>query len=359
MLSALRPVVLVLLTLAVCAAQAAAFGAGGSAGTAQLSTPAGCRIHFGFDAAAGVAAIMTGGASAREAAGGSSFADHSPDWGQPPMTAATLLACGYSEVTIRRQNGAEGDFAEDDYLGIRFTAREAAAGPVYRYEWAFAGVGQTNLIRSRTQVKAASPGAAVAPAPRPERPATGRWQWRGLAAIPVAGRFVLLAAGLAGLVALILGADFGFRLLRGFVQHRRACRIEAVLEIPEARFDGVLTVIGLNGCRFQPANKTTERQLLAQLRKDTFSHFDVMIGGTPHPVFVDGFHGYYSALFFYQPITRAELRKLLAMSKIPPYLVPHIGHKTTRGQWRSDIARRKAALAAGKELQCRQPDAAG
>ena len=29
------------------------------------------QIHFGFDAAAGVAAIVTGGASAREAAGGS------------------------------------------------------------------------------------------------------------------------------------------------------------------------------------------------------------------------------------------------------------------------------------------------
>ena len=43
MLSALRSIVLVLLTLAVCAAQAAAFGTGGSAGTAQLSTPAGVQ----------------------------------------------------------------------------------------------------------------------------------------------------------------------------------------------------------------------------------------------------------------------------------------------------------------------------
>ncbi len=164
-------------------------------------------------------------------------------------------------------------------------------------------------------------------------------------------KLLLLVGFLLVLVLLIYLAASLLRWLHGFVQHRRACRIEAVLETKDQRFEGFLVIIGLNGCRFQPANKTTERRLLSELCSKTFSDFDVKIGKTAYPVFVDGFHSYYAPLYFYDPITRVALKTILKQSKIAPYLVAHIGHATSRRKWREDIARRRASIQALKNAQ--------
>ncbi len=153
---------------------------------------------------------------------------------------------------------------------------------------------------------------------------------------------------LIGLVLLFVAAAYGlaffWRLVIGFVQHRRACRLVAVLETKDHAFEGHIVVIGMNGCRFKPATKTIEARLLTLLASQQFNDFDVRIQGERHPVFVDGFHSFFAPLFFFDPITRTELRQILRNSTISPYLVAHIGHVTTRKQWHEDIERRKASI---------------
>jgi hypothetical protein len=165
------------------------------------------------------------------------------------------------------------------------------------------------------------------------------------------GKISFLGALLCGLILLIYAVNFLVRLIAGYVQHRRACRIAAVLETEGHEFAGFLSIIGLNGCRFQPMNKTVEGRLLKLLQGRTFYDYDIKIAGKTYPVFVDGFHGFFSALYFYDHISREELSQILTLSKIKPYLVPRIGHETTRKVWRANIERRKEKIAALKAAQ--------
>jgi hypothetical protein len=163
------------------------------------------------------------------------------------------------------------------------------------------------------------------------------------------------------LVFVIIGTLYGtrslFQLLLGFFQHRRACHVDAVLETVGHRFEGHLSIIGLNGCRFQHVNKSSEQRFRSLLGGTKFNDFDVRICGVAHPVFVDGFHVFYSPLYFYVPISRGELGEILKTSRIEPYLVPQIGHASTRKEWRASIARRTAIIAAQKAANQRQATA--
>lgn len=164
-------------------------------------------------------------------------------------------------------------------------------------------------------------------------------------------KLAFLVAMLCGLIVFLYGLSFAARLVTGYVQHRRACRIAAVLETEGIEFAGFLSIIGLNGCRFQPINKTVEARLLKQLSAKRFYDYDINIAGKAHPVFVDGYHGFFSALYFYDEIDRDELKQILTLSKIKPYLVPRIGHETTRKVWRENIERRHEKIAALKAAQ--------
>lgn len=164
-------------------------------------------------------------------------------------------------------------------------------------------------------------------------------------------KLAYLVVMLCGLIVFLYALSFAVRLITGYVQHRRACRIPAVLQTEVMEFAGFLTVIGLNGCRFQPMNKTVEAKLLKQLSAKEFYDYDIKIGGKAHPVFVDGYHGFFSALYFYDEIERDELKEILSLSKIKPYLVPRIGHETTRKVWRENIELRQEKIAALKALQ--------
>ncbi len=193
-----------------------------------------------------------------------------------------------------------------------------------------------------------------------------KWLWLGgavLAAFPDAvqaagnsystehSKLIYLVTMLCGLIVFLYGLSFVTRFIAGYVQHRRACRIPAVLETEINEFAGFLSIIGLNGCRFQPMNKTVEAKLLKQLSAKEFYDYDVKIGGKAYPVFVDGYHGFFSALYFYDEIARDELKQILALSKIKPYLVPRIGHETTRKVWRANIEMRQEKIAALKAAQ--------
>lgn len=157
-------------------------------------------------------------------------------------------------------------------------------------------------------------------------------------------RIFLLIGGLAAVILALYGAAAVAQVVLEFFQHRRSCKIPAVLETRDHSFDGHITVIGLNGCRFQPLNKTTEGKLLRLLSSPVFQDYDVRIKDMPHPVFVDGFYVVYAPLYFYDPITRADLAGLLQLSKVAPDLAPRIGRPTTGKKHREDIARRRQTI---------------
>lgn len=333
---------------------ALAFGRGGSAETVQLQTPSGCKFSLNFDADLGVASLTVVYQSKLRAAGGSVFSFGGAKQEALAISTQLLLSCGYHDVTILAQDGATGDFGSDDYLGIQFSGREAASAPGYQYEWAYLGASKTRLVLLRSLLQAdegAAPGVMLrsskvaAPQGKTARFDFDFRHWQ----VPWQ---VLLLVGLVCTIVLLLYATKAvIELFQGFVQHRRACHIETVLETHDEVFAGKLIVIGLNGCRFQPENKSTEMLLLARLSRKSFSDFDIKIGNTRYPVFVDGFHGYFSACYFYENITRAELRDLLKLSTVAPALVAHIGLATTRKQWKLAIAKREGMLRSKREAR--------
>lgn len=172
-------------------------------------------------------------------------------------------------------------------------------------------------------------------------------------------KVIFLGAVLCGLIVLLYALNYLVRLVTGYVQHRRACRIAAVLETEGHEFAGFLSIVGLTGCRFQPINKTVEGRLLKLLQGKQFYDYDINIAGKAYPVFVDGFHGFFSALYFYDKISREELAQILKLSKIKPYLVPRIGHETTRAVWRANIELRRQKIAELKAAQVMKDHAAG
>lgn len=155
---------------------------------------------------------------------------------------------------------------------------------------------------------------------------------------------VLLVVGLLAGILGLYAAKAVAREVLWFFQHRRSCKIPAVLETKVESFEGHITVIGLTGCRFQPLNKSTEGRLQRLLASPVFHDYDVRIKNRAHPVFVDGFYMLYAPLYFYDAIHRDELRDLLHLSKVPPDLAPRIGRPTTGKQHREEIARRRAAI---------------
>ncbi|MES2845716.1 MAG: fibronectin type III domain-containing protein [Pseudomonadota bacterium] len=69
-------------------------------------------------------------------------------WG-PALTEPVLEdICGLTGVTILEQNGANGTYSSDDYIGIRFTGTRA--GQTHEYEFAFSGASGTQYIETQT-----------------------------------------------------------------------------------------------------------------------------------------------------------------------------------------------------------------
>ncbi len=82
---------------------------------------------------------------------------------QAAITPAGLASMGWLDVTIISQDGAQGTYATDDYMGVVFTAREAPGGTLYRYEMALSGATTTQFINTRTAADVTRPTATIAP----------------------------------------------------------------------------------------------------------------------------------------------------------------------------------------------------
>ena len=119
-----------------------------------LPTPSGPGIAVNNDSAASTAFISLGGSG--EFAGGAIYSGNTIAPGAP-ITPGGLAALGYIGATIISQNGADSTYATDGYMGVVFTARETASGPLYRYEVALSGVTGTTLINTRTLINPTQP----------------------------------------------------------------------------------------------------------------------------------------------------------------------------------------------------------
>lgn len=145
-------------------------------------------------------------------------------------------------------------------------------------------------------------------------------------------------------IILIMCSRYGWGFAKGVIQHRRLCRISAVLSGGPNEFTGHITIAGLNGVRFQPIDLVTGKRIQDLLNEEGFVEFDIKIETKTLPVFVDGYHNFYAPLYFIEPLTREHLASILEQSMRKPTLVAHIGHKTTRRKWRAKIELRRVAI---------------
>ncbi|MGB7241637.1 MAG: autotransporter outer membrane beta-barrel domain-containing protein [Sulfitobacter sp.] len=102
-----------------------------------------CMSAINSDATS-VAIVGNAGAST----GGTSF-DLGATIVNTPITPAFLTACGYIDPVIISQNGADGIYATDGYMGITLRARETVGGPFYQYQFGLSGVTGTTVISTR------------------------------------------------------------------------------------------------------------------------------------------------------------------------------------------------------------------
>lgn len=158
-------------------------------------------------------------------------------------------------------------------------------------------------------------------------------------------QFAFLIGVLCLVISGLYASNFLLKRLIAALQHRRACRIPAVLQAGGLEFSGLVTVIGLTGCRFQPLNKALESRLLALMNGPVFHDFDIRLGNRSLPVFLDGYHSFFTAAYFYHPLEPGDMLDLLKQSQIAPYPVSRIGHHSTRRKYRRDIERRISELA--------------
>ncbi|MGV6803880.1 MAG: autotransporter outer membrane beta-barrel domain-containing protein [Ruegeria sp.] len=148
----LETVLLVIVVLLGGSKEGAALG--GSFINTSVNTPNGGQIFLFNDSTLGTAYVSLGGSG--EFPGGSIYISNAPFAGSS-VTAGGLASLGYRGATIISQNGADSTYASDGYMGVVFTARETAGGPLFRYEIALTGVTSTTVISSRTRINPTKP----------------------------------------------------------------------------------------------------------------------------------------------------------------------------------------------------------
>ncbi len=89
-------------------------------------------------------------------AGGSFWSPAGSAVSTPALDIRALDACGYLDIIIVSQNGADGpSYAADDYIGVVWRARETVGGAFYEYEFAIEGASVTTVTDTRTLIGSA------------------------------------------------------------------------------------------------------------------------------------------------------------------------------------------------------------
>lgn len=158
----------------------------------------------------------------------------------------------------------------------------------------------------------------------------------------------LLPLLLAATVGLLVSFKYVLAYTSGFFHNRTICRVQALLRGNGQDFPGIVTRAGLNGVRFEFECDSTAKRLTDLLATPGFVYFDLWIDNDDWPVFVDGFHKFFSPLYFLTRLKRSELAGILEHSTRALQIAPEIGPKTTRRMWRAQIKQRKANIASAK-----------
>lgn len=153
-----------------------------------------------------------------------------------------------------------------------------------------------------------------------------------------------LLALLTGIVVLIYLAKYAIGHAVGFLHDMKYCRVKAQLHGGEQVFPGIVTRAGLDGVQFEFKDDVTGGRLKYLMDSPGFAYFDLWIDGRAWPVFVDGYHRFYSALYFLTRLERDELSFIFSHSTRAVENAPPIEHKSTRKKWRAEIKKRQASI---------------
>ena len=74
----------------------------------------------------------------------------------PSITITALDGCGWENIRNLDQNGADGNYAADDFIGVSFRAEDETDGETYDYVFSLVGATATTAVFSRTLVSTGS-----------------------------------------------------------------------------------------------------------------------------------------------------------------------------------------------------------
>jgi len=159
-----------------------------------------------------------------------------------------------------------------------------------------------------------------------------------------AQRTGFLYAFVAVIIGFLFALKYATQYLIGFLHDKKTCRVQAQIMGGEQVFSGIVTRAGLNGVRFEFKAADEAKRLTDLMATPDFVSFDLRVGDNIWPVFVDGFHKFFSPLYFLERLSRNDLYKILSRSTDPIRTAPSIGHRSTRWKWRAELKRRKATI---------------
>ncbi len=187
-----------------------------------------------------------------------------------------------------------------------------------------------------------------------EKPASRRFHLKSiLESDSAALKIALVLLVLFGTTGLLMALKYSFATALGLLHHNKICRIPAQIRGSDQIFPGFVTRAGLNGVRFEFDDDAVAKRLTGLMATPEFVHFDLWIEDQSWPVFVDGFHKFFSPLYFLMRLKRTELDAILARSTRAIRNAPEIGHKSTRKKWRAQIRQRKASIEKTRQARAR------
>lgn len=164
----------------------------------------------------------------------------------------------------------------------------------------------------------------------------------GLPSYGSSTRLMVLLVATCALVTLILVGQFAYRWIFALVYNRKSCRIYASVEIGLDVVEGMVTILGQKGCRFQPVNGGAFDRM-GQLAGTGNAY--LVIGTHRLPADIDGLYDYYAVMFFELHLGPAQQAALLRASTITPRYVPKTAPRSRNAPTPGSAPVNRSALA--------------
>ena len=139
---------------------------------------------------------------------------------------------------------------------------------------------------------------------------------------------IFMLALLSVIGVIVLSRTF-YNYAYAVIYSRKACRIKAVIDFGTEELGGYIVVLGKNGCRFEPSNKSDLNRIGDLIGPECPN---LLVLDLTIQLDLNGVANSYISTFFVKPIPHAQLSQVLEKSVTRPYYVQRVVMKSNLGR---------------------------